>query len=120
MTEVNFDGECHALSDDYCYIAAQVNEDEPYIDKIKDKQLLKYSEYLVNFNKERALELLAGFLRVECSRGFTSEDYQFIFRSPFLVNALAEYGTLVLKFKRSKEDNLENKNEIKKSQSRCG
>lgn len=125
MNVTIFDGECHAISDEYGYIAARVIPGETCCDEVKslqketDKQLAKYAEYLVTQDKEKAIELLTDLFRGQVIGGYTPEDYQLIHRPPWIVSALAQYGTLVLKFKRSKKDNLGTKDEAPKSWSRC-
>ncbi len=125
MNDTIFDGECHAISDDYGYIAARVIPGENCCDELKllqkatDKQLAKYAEYLVNQDKEKAIDLLTDLFRSQVMTRCTPEDYQLIHRPPWIVSALAQYGTLVLKFKRSKKDNLGTKDETQKSWSRC-
>lgn len=122
MNDTIFDGECHPISPEYGYIASLVIPKETCCDELKElqaqteKHLTKYAEYLVNQNKEKAIDLLTDLFRSQVMCGCTPEDYQLIHRPPWIVSALAQYGTLVLKFKRSKKDNLD---EPLKSCSRC-
>ena len=119
-----FDGECHAVPDskEYGYIAARIDSLSQFNDELKqlqrnvDMQLRKYSEYLVNHDKEKSIELLTDIFRSQVICGYTPEDYKIIHRPPWIVSALAQYGTLVIKFKRSKKDNLD---EVPQGCSRC-
>jgi hypothetical protein len=112
MHDTIFDGECHSLSEDYGYIAAKVIPEYSFSNELKalqkqtDLQLSKYAEYLVTQDKEKAVELLTELFRSQVMCGCTPEDYVLIHRPSWIVSALSQYETLVLKFKRSKKDNL--------------
>lgn len=124
MEYPNFDGECHAVpgSKEFGYIAARVDavadthENLKHLQTKVEEQLKKYSEYLVNQYKEKAIDILTDVFRAQVRCGCTPEDYQLIHRPPWVVSAIAQYGTLVLKFKRSEKDILDDGS---KSCSRC-
>jgi len=118
MEYPNFDGECHAIpgSKDYGYVAHRVGVE---IKEVQDKielEIGKYAEYLYAHDKEEVLRILTDVMRAQVMHGYTLDNYQIIHRPPWIVSALAQYGTIVLKFKRSKKDNLD---EGYQSCSRC-
>lgn len=111
MDYPNFDGECHSISEseDFGYIASKINpgSDLESLQTEIEKKLYKYAEYLVNFDKEKAASLLTDIFRSQVMCGCTPDDYQIIHRPPWIASALAQYGTLILKFKRAQEDTLD-------------
>jgi hypothetical protein len=104
-----FDGECHAIpdSEEYAYIAHKVGNDEKEIQKKIEQQIEKFAEYLYENDKDEVISLLTDVFRAQIMCGCTPERYQIIHRPPWVVGALAQYGTIALKFKRSEEDDLD-------------
>ena len=125
MNHPIFDGECHAISEEYAYIASTVQHEgnncvelETLQSKI-DQHLAKYAEYLVNQDKQKAIGLLTDVFRAQVMRDCTPEYYKLIHRPPWMVCAFAQYGTLALKFKRSENDNLDKKSESVRKNPNC-
>jgi hypothetical protein len=113
MDDTIFDGEAHALSKDYGYIAKRIYEvmDESSLSEYVDEQLLKYCDYLYTNDKENVIKYLFQVFKEQVFYCSTDENYKLIFRPPHMVSALSQFATLALKFKRAEKDNLENKNE---------
>ncbi len=108
MENVKFDGECHPIEncEDLGYIANLVNEEISEFYEVIDKELQKYAEYLVLNDKEKSIKILTDVMRIQVLTGATPEDYQVIHRPSWMVNCLAQQGSVCLKFKRVKNDNL--------------
>ena len=110
MQDYNFDGEIHALSKDWSYAIKSVgqfnfNENDSTFTELRDEFYKKYAEYLYSFDKKKVLEILINYL---CGFVFhTPEDFSIIYRPPWEFDALSQNGTFAIKFKRSKEDNLD-------------
>lgn len=104
-----FDGECHAISEEYAYIAKRIEIPGREIIDLGDvdEQLLKYCEYLTENDKKRVLGCLMSIFTREVRNLCTDDSYQIIYRPPWVSSILNQYGTLVLKFKRAEKDNLE-------------
>jgi|SRR3974390_1907921 len=113
-----FDGECHAIpgSTEYGYIAHKVTAELADLQERIEQEVGKYAEYLYAYDKEEVLEILKDVMRAQIRCVCTPERYQIVHRPPWVVGALAQYGTVCLKFKRAKKDNLD---EPLKSCSRC-
>lgn len=111
MDEVIFDGEAHALSEKYGYIADLVDqlENVSELQGMIDEQLKVYANYLLENDKDRVIEYLTSILRMQVMRQCTDENYQVIYRPPHMVSCLSQHGTLCLKFQRAEKDNLDNK-----------
>ena len=65
MSEYNFDGKIRAISRDYCFMGIHVNEQlielgeaEKSLTEIQSCFLKKYAEYVYQFDKSQALELI--------------------------------------------------------------
>lgn len=108
------DGEIHALSKDYGYIFKKIENLDIEFSSINEIQLdffNKYAEYLYLFEKEKVLQIIVDNLMSSCGIfGYSSEDYKFIYKHSQMASSLSQYASFALKFKRSKNDNLENKN----------
>lgn len=113
MEDTLFDGEPHVLSEKYGYIANRIHEniEQSNLHHYVEKSLDKYANYLYENDKEKVIKYLMEVLMFQVFQSSTPEDYQVIFRPPYMVSALAQYATLCLKFERSKKDNLEVKSE---------
>ncbi|CAB4132286.1 hypothetical protein UFOVP256_15 [uncultured Caudovirales phage] len=113
MDDTIFDGEAHALSKDYGYIAKRIHEvaDESKLSEYVDEQLVKFCDYLYENDKEKVCSYLMGIFKSQVFHGSTDENFQLIFRPPHMVSCLAQFATLALKFKRAEKDNLEAKSE---------
>jgi len=106
MDKYNFDGEPHALNSEYGYIIKRIYEEEVDHDSLHDQiqiHLKKFAEYLYANDKERTVQCMLN--------GWSYEDYEVIYRPAHIVSALAQFSTLAIKFKRSKNDNLDEKSD---------
>lgn len=112
MDDTIFDGEAHALSKDYGYIANRIHEisDESKLSEYVNEQLVKYCDYLYANDKEKVCSYLIDIFKYQVYHGSTDE-LQLIFRPPHMVSCLSQFATLALKFKRAEKDNLEAKSE---------
>lgn len=118
MDEPNFDGKIHAISKDYAAILNKTDIDikqiifdqlTPLSHHIKDFSN-QYAEYLYQFNKEKVIKILEEKIYDLGLNGCTfDEDYQFIYRPPWVADVLYQFGTIAIKFKRSEKDNLDDK-----------
>lgn len=112
MNDFNPDGEIHTISEDYAYCGkvireeVKLNNNESTISKTQNEFFNKYAEYLYKFEKEEVIKIIMDDLY---SKMFHSENFQFVYRPPWMSSMLAQYATFILKFKRSKNDNLDNK-----------
>ena len=110
MQDYNFDGEIHALSKDWAYAIKKVDgfsiykNDSKFTD-LRDEFYKKYAEYLYSFDKDKVIEILLNYL---CGFVFhTPEEFSLIYKPPYNITSLEQIGTFAIKFKRSKEDNLD-------------
>jgi hypothetical protein len=103
-----FDGECHALSKKYGYVAKKLlGESAQKLDMDDiEELLLQYAEYLYENDKERVIEYLLSIFRTQVRHQSTDENYQVIYRPSWIISALSQFGTLCLKFERAEKDNL--------------
>ncbi len=112
MNEFIPDGEIHPISEDYAYCGKILREEikldanDIFLSKIQNDFFNKYAEYLYKFDKEKVIKLLISDLY---SSMFHSEDFRLIYRPPWMASALSQYASFILKFKRSQNDNLDNK-----------
>lgn len=113
MDDTIFDGESHALSKDYGYIAKRIHlvANEYKLSEYVDEQLVKYCDYLYANDKEKVCSYLMSIFKSQVFQGSTDGNFQLIFRPPNMISCLAEFATLTLKFKRAEKDNLEAINE---------
>lgn len=105
MDKYIFDGEPHALNSEYGYIIKRIHEPFEH-EKLNDYVIIhlkKFAEYLYANDKERTIQCLLN--------GWSYEDYEVIYRPAHIVSALAQFSTLAIKFKRSKNDNLDEKSD---------
>jgi hypothetical protein len=107
MDDTNFDGECHALTEKHGYIAKRIScqTDATSGRKCIDELFKKYAEYLYENDREKTINYLISLLKGEI-RADLGDDFQLIHQPFWLICSLAQYGTLGMKFKRSKHDNL--------------
>ncbi len=110
MIDPIFDEEVHVLSKEYGYIAKKIHEPKPEntLHELIDIQLLKFCEYLYLNDKEKVIDYLMQIFRLQVFHCSTDENFQIIYRPPYMASCLQQYATLCLKFKRSEKDNLEN------------
>ena len=108
MRDVIFDGEPHALSKDYGYIANIIHGevDTSKLSEYSYEQLIKYCEYIYLNDKENVIGYLISMFKDKVFIGSTDKNLQLIFRPPHMASCLAQFATLALKFKRAEEDNL--------------
>jgi hypothetical protein len=113
MDNYIFDGEPHALNSEYGYLIKRINEpfEHEKLDGYVSIQLKKFAEYLYHFDKNKVIEYLIEILKSQIFHEGSSKDYEIIYRPAHMVGCLAEFSTLALKFKRSKNDNLEEKSD---------
>lgn len=109
--EYQIDGEIHALSNDWAYLIKKIKEfniniDHTEIQEAQREFYKKYAEYIYNFNKEKAIEMILEKLTTCNLLGYTPDDHQFIYRPPEVMDCLAQFGTIALKFRRAQKDNL--------------
>lgn len=108
----NFDGEIHALSDEWAYIIKKTEcitfeSGNSKLAEFQKEVFRKYAEYLYENDKENVIQMLIDNLNFIMPYGSTSrEDMQLIYRPPKMCGALAQWGTLALKFKRCQKDSL--------------
>jgi hypothetical protein len=106
MDKYIFDGEPHALDKEYGYIITRIYEKETDQENLQDQihiHVKKFAEYLYQNDKERTIECLLD--------GLSYNDYEVIYRPAHIVSVLAQFSTLAIKFKRSKNDNLDIKSD---------
>jgi len=114
------DGELHALSKEYGYALKfflDKNSPSDNAEKMTDIQFeftKKYADYLMEFNKGKVIKILMQHLM----QGY-DEDFQFIFRPAYIVSSLAQNASFALKFKRSENDNLDEKSEPVRENPNC-
>ncbi len=103
-----FDGEIHALSDQWAYMAFKAYEDEGIFEchKIIDGYLENYANYLYENDKDKVISYLMETLRSQVASQCTDSNYQVIFRPAYKVNGLKQDWEVALKFRRSREDKL--------------
>jgi hypothetical protein len=111
MAEYIFDGEIHAICDQYAYAIKKVyvkSDDQPsQIIKIHSDLCRKYCEYIYCFAKEEVIEyLINGLMSPFSGNFFLNENIRFVYKHPWYINVLVDYGTCGIKFKRLKNDNL--------------
>jgi len=117
MEDYIFDGEAHALSKDYGYIAKIIHEEafENTLTEYVNEQLVKYCDYIYANDKEKVIKYLFEVFKGQVVSGSTDENFKLIYRPPHIVSSmaqhmvssLAEFSTLAWKFKRAEKDNLE-------------
>lgn len=108
MNDTKFDGECHAIpgSEHYGYVANRVEDSIEELREITDRQLEKYAEYICKYDRKEAIRIVSEVMKKQVLLGFTPENYQIIHRPPWIVGAMAQYGTVCIKFKRVQGDEL--------------
>lgn len=122
MLELEFDGKCHVIPEapTYGYIANIVGTDVKELNELIEKQIKEFARYLYKYDQEEVIRILTDLMRCQIATGHTPERYQSVHRPPWIVGALAQCGTITLKFKRAEKDDLERENESQKSFSnRC-
>lgn len=109
MHDAIFDGKCHVISEEYGYIAKKVEEDSLTninFTNQSEELIREYAEYLFKNNKEKVIEYILHNLRSQIYAFKTEDNFQIIYRPPWITSCLAQCGTFVLRFKRSKNDKL--------------
>lgn len=101
MDEENliFDGEIHIADDKTCYILEKILtmcDNEGTIDRLKNKFINKYIDYLNKYEKDRAVEFLLDYIL-----GSKGTGIQFVHCTAQQRGMLCQYSTLALKFPRS-------------------
>ncbi len=106
-----FDGEIHALSKEWAYIIKRIDDLIDDNETLKIRELhhdfcKKYSEYLSNFDKDEISYRHPKGLKP--SNGLEGNEYvQFRYQPPWKVESLYQHATFAIKFKRVKNDNLD-------------
>lgn len=109
MSDIKNDGEIHPLSEEFAYISEYVERSNccfQEISRLQKKFLKKYADYLYEFNKEKAIEMILENIENYHFLGASESDFQMIYRPPYIVSSLATRGCVGLKFKRSKNDKI--------------
>lgn len=106
MEDYIFDGEPHALDKNWAYILKKIHEEKIDLKEEMRELYKKYAQYLVDCDKEKAVEYLMKVFQHELDFDRSAEDTSFIYRPPYMSGVLAQFATLALKFKRAKEDTL--------------
>ncbi len=106
------DGNIHPLSDELAYCLKIFNDIEFsntdfFLSQISYDMIRKYAEYLYDFDKEKVIACLIETFSPNL-HGYTHEDVQLIYRPP-MNDYLHQKSSLALKFKRAKNDNLDEK-----------
>lgn len=101
-----FDGKPHALSEDYGYIIKTIEENISFnhSEAIKNEILREYVLYKMKNDPHYCVDVLMKHFMFE--DGGCGDNFSFIYRPPYMVNVLSQYGTMSIKFKRIKDDNL--------------
>ncbi len=104
-----FDGEIHILSKEYGYISKEIEinsleAESTALCELQSSFLKKYAQYIYDFEKEKALDIIFNKL---IDSIFSNEDFMFIYRPPHIASILSQNSIFSLKFKRSKNDNLD-------------
>lgn len=105
-----FDGEPHALNEEFAYILEKVDPNKEGFN-IKEeciKFYRKYSEYLLTNDKEKVIELMMRVFEHHLTFDEEVPDTSWTYRPPYLCGPVELYGTFALKFKRAPEDTLVN------------
>jgi len=99
-----FDGEIHSLDKDYAYISVRYNPENTIAEEecVKKKLIYKYIDYIIKNNPEYVREIIY----VNYFMYNENYDLKFIRRPPQMSGFLCQYGTLSLRFKRVKDDEL--------------
>ncbi len=106
MDDVILDGKCHAISKSYGVFGK-------YIPKLTfdledaDDLLNKYAEYLYKNDKQKVIDYLLSIFRKQVAQMTTDDNFQIIFKPPYITSISAQNGTLCLKFIRSENDDLD-------------
>lgn len=100
--EYKFDGKPHALSKDLAYMISKYEDkiSKKELKEVVDKMYREYAEYLLTFNKEKALDYIISAFNEYVKYSTDLPDTSFIHRTPIQEGALSQYGTVALKFKR--------------------
>ncbi len=112
MEEPIFDGKVHKLDDKFGYIAHRVFEEmTPLALRLyTEKALLEYAKYLYENDRDTTISFLMDMLEREAlDKNTHDEYYTIIYRPAHLGSCLSTYSTVCLKFNRSKDDNIDNK-----------
>jgi hypothetical protein len=108
MTIDNDDGEIHALSENYAYILTTCDEDFTHeeIDALLREHAEKYALYLYENDKEKVLKMITNSLMPGILNGYYTDTEVCVVLRPKIYDKLNQKSSLVLKFKRAKNDNL--------------
>ncbi len=111
MNEI-IEDEIHAISENYAGIISYFKNHESMevsetLTNKTEEFSKKYAEYLYSFNKEKVIEILIAYIMPNLFGSTLDEDYQFIFRPEWNIVGLKKSAHFLLKFKRSKNDNLD-------------
>ena len=107
MESYKFDSEIHELSKDYAYISKKINVEnfEDCADEMYDFAE-KYIDYLLEYDKQKIKKILLRRIMPNVNGCTVDEDCTFIYRPACHLDKLSQIGTLSLKFRRAKKDNL--------------
>ena len=98
------DGQPHILDEGLGYILKKHNVLD--VEEIKQELLCKYAKYLMENDHELCLAYILMSFEYLLDRDGNIPDVQTIIREPHMIDWLVTYGTIALKFKRVKNDNL--------------
>lgn len=107
------DGNIHPLDKNFAYIFqplpfnGEENENLIELSKKQKEFAKKYADYLIRTDKEKVIKILMDYIIPDCFGRSNDFNHQFIFRPPWMTSYLAQKAHLVLKFKRSERDNLD-------------
>lgn len=109
------DGKIHPASREYAYILKFLDQDiifdceNQILNNFIENSLKEYAEYLIQFEREKILEIIIQHFRPIGIGMHTDENITFGYRPIWNVKDLNQKANLYFKFKRSQNDNLDEK-----------
>lgn len=108
MVQYIFDGEIHALNENTAYIIEKNDKDLTPLETrdIYRKMYRKYAEYILESDRELAIEYIMRVFDNNISIGSEIENTNRIYRECRLSDCLSQVSTIAIKFKRSDKDSI--------------